>query len=193
MVDPWAWLPIMGISIAATLTIEFVLWLMVYRHQSFQSLRVSLARQAKKLEEIKAAPAVPGKLKSKQKREKQIENQMRNDSAREFTTVKLKQSVLTMALVFMSYKFLGKSFEGKVVARLPFEPFSLLAKLTNRGLAELNDSTACAWTFIFAMCQTGLRPTISKLLDLGPSRQMMGLSSISTAGERHAETMVKGM
>lgn len=38
----------------------------------------------------------------------------------------------------------------------------------------------------------GLRPTISKALDLGPSRQMLGLSGISSpAAERSAEAMLK--
>lgn len=37
----------------------------------------------------------------------------------------------------------------------------------------------------------GLRPTIAKALDLGPSRQMLGLSSVSAAGERGAEAMMK--
>ena len=34
-----------------------------------------------------------GKLKSKQKKEKQLENSMRNDSAKEFATMKLKQTM----------------------------------------------------------------------------------------------------
>ncbi len=63
------------------------------RHQSFQSLRVNLARQAKKLEEMKGVAVPAAKLKSKQRKETRLENSMKNDSAREFATLKLKQAL----------------------------------------------------------------------------------------------------
>ncbi len=63
------------------------------RHQSFQSLRANLARQAKKLEEMKGVAVPTAKLKSKQRKESRLENSMKNDSAREFATLKLKQGL----------------------------------------------------------------------------------------------------
>ena len=38
-----------------------------------------------------------------------------------------------------------RSYEGRVVAKLPFEPFSLLAKITRRGIEKTDDLTFCAW------------------------------------------------
>ena len=32
-----------------------------------------------------------------------------------------------------------------MVAKLPFEPFSLLAKITRRGIEDTKDLTSCAW------------------------------------------------
>ena len=63
------------------------------RHQSFKSLRTNLARQAKKLEEMKGVAVPTAKLKSKQRKESRLENSMKNDSAREFATLKLKQGL----------------------------------------------------------------------------------------------------
>ena len=41
-----------------------------------------------------------------------------------------------------------------------------------------------AWqAFILALCQTGLRPSITMLLDLGPSRRMQSMGSFSAALE----------
>jgi len=37
------------------------------------------------------------------------------------------------------------SYEGRVVAKLPFEPFSLLTKITRRGIEDTKDLTSCAW------------------------------------------------
>ena len=39
-------------------------------------------------------------------------------------------------------------------------------------------------TFIFTLCQMGVRANITKALDLGPSRQMLGLSSLGSMAER---------
>ncbi len=69
------------------------LLLPAHRHQSFQSLRANLARQAKKLEEMKGVAVPTAKLKSKQRKESRLENSMKNDSAREFATLKLKQGL----------------------------------------------------------------------------------------------------
>ena len=63
------------------------------RHQSFQSLRANLARQAKKLEEMKGVAVSTSKLKSKQRKESRLENSMKHDSAREFASLKLKQGL----------------------------------------------------------------------------------------------------
>lgn len=54
-----------------------------------------------------------------------------------------------------------------MVAKLPFEPFSLLSKLTNRGLAELNDSRACAW-----VRSSLLRPDSHRWLSPEPVRRL---------------------
>ena len=77
------------------------------RHQSFQSLRVNLARQAKKLEEMKGVAVPAAKLKSKQRKETRLENSMKNDSAREFASLKLKQALavrMSSARVLMNIR-----------------------------------------------------------------------------------------
>jgi hypothetical protein len=37
------------------------------------------------------------------------------------------------------------SYNGKVVAKLPFQPFSFLAKVTRRGIEDTEDISLCAW------------------------------------------------
>ena len=37
------------------------------------------------------------------------------------------------------------SYNGKVVAKLPFQPFSYLAKVTRRGIEDTEDISLCAW------------------------------------------------
>ena len=45
-------------------------------------------------------------------------------------------------------------------------------------------SVFASQTFIFTLCQMGVRANITKALDLGPSRQMLGLSSLGAMAER---------
>ena len=44
-------------------------------------------------------------------------------------------------------------------------------------------------TFIFTLCQMGVRANIVKWLDLGPTRQMMGLTSMSSFSERSGDVL----
>ena len=74
------------------------------------------------------------------------------------------------------FKLASSLYNGHVVAKLPFAPFSLLTKLTQRGIqkASIDD---CSMAFVYALCQAGVRPSITKLLDWGLSRRMLELST----------------
>jgi hypothetical protein len=78
--------------------------------------------------------------------------------------------------LLLFFRLASSWFGDHSVARLPFQPFSLLAKLTQRGIkAPLADD--CSMAFIFALCQAGVRPSIAKALDWGLSRRMLELST----------------
>ena len=177
--------------------------------------QANIDRQARKLDELKAAPHAPGpqgKL-AKQKKVDKLDKAIRGQMAKELGGVKLKQALVVGALVLdagcfapkhtmhacmhksgdtwssltclrlqmgagllVVFKLASALYSGHAVAKLPFAPFSLLAKLTQRGIekAAIDD---CSMAFIYALCQAGVRPSISKLLDWGLSRRMLELSN----------------
>jgi hypothetical protein len=56
-----------------------------------------------------------------------------------------------------------------VVAKLPFEPFSLMRGMTHRNIIG-NDWTDCSMIFIYVLSNVSLRPIIQKVLGLGGPR-----------------------
>lgn len=80
-------------------------------------------------------------------------------------------------IIFMS--FLSNIYSGVVVARLPFEPFSLIRGVTHRNLPG-SDFTECSMIFIYILCNVCIRPLIVKILGFEPPR---GLGSQSPFGQ----------
>ena len=58
------------------------------------------------------------------------------------------------------------------MAKLPFEPFSLIQGITHRGL-EGTDMTDCSMIFVYILSNISLRPIITKVLGFGGPRMPM--------------------
>ncbi|EIE26956.1 hypothetical protein COCSUDRAFT_59450 [Coccomyxa subellipsoidea C-169] len=141
--------------------------------------QVNLDRQARKLDEIKAQPHAPGPQgkAAKQKKVEKLDRSIKMMLTKELGPMKFKQSLLMGATLLLLFRYASGWYSGHVVAKLPFEPFSLLAKLAHRGIPtpSAND---CSFAFVYALCQAGVRPNLTKLLDLGLTRRMIEMSSM---------------
>ena len=83
--------------------------------------------------------------------------------------VKMK-SMMAMGFVFTSLLSMFNSiFEGKVVAKLPFVPISLVQGLSHRNLMG-EDLTDCSFIFLYILCTMSIRQNIQKALGFAPSR-----------------------
>ena len=58
--------------------------------------------------------------------------------------------------------FLNSHFSGRVIARLPFEPFPLVRSLSHRGL-DGNDWTECSMVFLYILCGISFRGNLQKV------------------------------
>lgn len=61
------------------------------------------------------------------------------------------------------------SFDGRVVARLPFLPISFIQGLSHRNLPG-EDYSECSFIFLYILCTMSIRQNIQKLLGFSPSR-----------------------
>lgn len=60
-------------------------------------------------------------------------------------------------------------FDGRVVARLPFQPISWIQGLSHRNLPG-EDYYECSFIFLYILCTMSVRQNIQKMLGFAPSR-----------------------
>jgi uncharacterized membrane protein (DUF106 family) len=83
--------------------------------------------------------------------------------------VKMK-SMMTISFAFMALLSMFNSiFEGRVVAKLPFEPISWIRGLSHRNLNG-EDYTDCSFLFLYILCTMSIRQNLQKVLGVEPSR-----------------------
>lgn len=79
--------------------------------------------------------------------------------------MKMKSTVGIGLLSIITINSIGNYYSGVVVAKLPFEPFSLLQNITHRGIND-DDYTNCSYIFIYILSTLIFRANIQKLFGI---------------------------
>jgi len=160
---------ILIISICTALLGEGVTWLLVYRTEKYQKLKLEIERQSKKLEKKKELVGESVSLdRSKKRKLEQDEEKLKNTN-RDMTLVKMK-SMFAIGFAFTALLSMFNSiFDGRVVAKLPFTPIYWLQGISHRYLAG-SDYTDCSFIFLYILCTMSIRQNIQKALGFAPSR-----------------------
>jgi len=158
---------IIFISCFTALLSEGLSYALIYRTEKFKNLKSEVEKQSKKLEKQKESlPDITDKN-SKKKLERQEERLKTNN--RELSLVKMK-SMMAISFAFMFLlNIFSTIFEGKVVAKLPFEPISWVRGLSHRNLNG-EDYTDCSFIFLYILCTMSVRQNLQKILGVEPSR-----------------------
>ncbi|CAK9802304.1 Calcium load-activated calcium channel [Anthophora quadrimaculata] len=158
---------IVFISICTALLGEGLTWLMVYRTEKYQKLKAEVEKQSKKLEKIKEAHG--DSLDKQQKKKIEREEERLKNNNRDLSLVKMK-SMFAIGFAFtVLLSMFNNIFDGRVVARLPFEPHYLLIGLSHRNLPG-EDYSECSFIFLYVLCTMSIRQNIQKILGFAPSR-----------------------
>ncbi|XP_015795701.1 calcium load-activated calcium channel [Tetranychus urticae] len=158
---------ILFISIFTALLGEALTWLMVYRTDKFKKLKAEVERQCKRLEKKKEVIGEPTDKQQKKKLERE-EEKLKNHN-RDLSLVKMK-SMFAIGLAFTALLSMFNSiFDGRIVAKLPFVPISLVQGLSHRNISG-NDYTDCSFIFLYILCTMSIRQNIQKILGFAPSR-----------------------
>lgn len=158
---------ILFISIATALLGEGMTWLLVYRTDKYKKLKTEVERQSKKLDKQKENLGETTERSVKKKLERQ-EEKLKNNN-RDLSLVKMK-SMFAIGFAFTALLSMFNSiFDGKVVAKLPFVPISLIQNLSHRNLSG-EDYTDCSFIFLYILCTMAIRQNIQKVLGFAPSR-----------------------
>eukprot|EP00761_Pharyngomonas_kirbyi_P013496 gb/GECH01013525.1/.p1 GENE.gb/GECH01013525.1/~~gb/GECH01013525.1/.p1 ORF type:complete len:180 (+),score=46.38 gb/GECH01013525.1/:1-540(+) len=152
-------------SLFAALLTTFIEWFLVYSTDSYKELNQKLKDVNKKLEQAKKKPGKRGaEANIKHFEEKQSELQ------RDMQMGRFKSMIAVGISMFVIFRVLSSMYDGIAVAKLPFEPFSLLQNVSHRNVLG-NDMTDCSFTFIYVLSSMSLRTNIQKLMGFQPQQQ----------------------
>ncbi|CAH8682331.1 unnamed protein product [Schistosoma rodhaini] len=142
-------------------------WLFVYRTEKYQKLKAEVDKQSKRLEKQRDVTESAIDRTAKKRLEKQ-EERFKNIN-RELSMVKMK-SMFAVGLIFTSlFNVFSSMFDGRVVAKLPFVPFSWIQGLSHRNLPG-SDFTDASFVFVYILCTMSIRQNVQKILGFAPSR-----------------------
>ncbi|XP_018809718.1 calcium load-activated calcium channel-like [Juglans regia] len=161
-------LTLVAISLCTAVVCEAISWLLIYRTNSYKSLRSSIDKASKKLETMKTESSAKIAKKSKTKKMDRVETSLK-ESSRDLSLFKFKSGAVVALVLFVVFGLLNSLFEGKVVAKLPFAPFRIVMKMSHRGLHG-DDATDCSMAFLYFLCSISIRTNLQKFLGFSPPR-----------------------
>ncbi|BHF73944.1 Calcium load-activated calcium channel [Sparganum proliferum] len=117
--------------------------------------------------------------KATKKRLEKQEEKLKNFN-RDLSLVKMK-SMFAIGVIFTAlFSVFNHTFDGRVVARLPFVPISWLQNLSHRNLPG-SDYTDCSFIFLYILCTMSIRQNVQKMLGFAPSRASLAQNSFGAA------------
>ena len=112
-------------------------WWFVYSRPAFQKLKSQIEKAYVMLQKVKREGKKDDKRKTK------LEREIKLDSAK-LTAMRLYSMIGLYVVMLAVYQMMKSTYKGVVVAKLPFVPIPLFARLTHVGL-DSNDMTDCGF------------------------------------------------
>ncbi|KAJ6806583.1 calcium load-activated calcium channel-like [Iris pallida] len=175
-------LSVVGVSLCTAVLCETISWLLIYRTSSYKSLRSSIDKASKKLDSMKEGafgdpasskkPGGGGGGAGRSKKMDRVETSLK-ESTRDLSLSKFKSGGVVALVLFVVFGMLNSMFEGRAVAKLPFQPVSLVYKMSHRGVPG-TDATDCSMAFLYFLCSMSIRTNLQKFLGFAPPRGAAG-------------------
>lgn len=140
---------------------EFIAWLLIFRTEGYARLKGSLDRANKSLEKQQGAAALT-KSKGKEKKASMLEKQVEQTN-RDLNLFRMRSNLATAIMHMVTFFYIKSSYDGMVVARLPFQPFGFVRSLSHRNI-EGDDFCECGVIFVYVLCSMSIKPTLQRML-----------------------------
>ncbi|KXJ29559.1 calcium load-activated calcium channel [Exaiptasia diaphana] len=169
---------ILIISLVTACLSEGITYLLVYRTEKYKKLKAEVEKDSKKLERRKENMTDAPRQGGQKKKLERVEEKLKNHS-RDLSMVKMK-SIFAIGFTFTALIGMFNSiFDGRVVAKLPFEPHSWIQSLSHRNLMG-DDFTDCSFIFLYILCTMSVRQNVQKMLGFAPSRAASKVGGLLT-------------
>ncbi|KAJ5066604.1 pnas-related [Anaeramoeba ignava] len=156
------------VAMIGTILTEVINYILIYRHDSYKALKEKIETRSEKLLKEKNVRIHAGNEKSQNKTINILTEDLK-DLNMQLTQKKMVSTVATGVAAFFLFGTLRKSLNGVVVGKIPFEPFSLVTKISHRGLPG-TDYTECSFAFILALAMMVLREITRRLTGFEPKK-----------------------
>ncbi|KRZ75441.1 Transmembrane and coiled-coil domains protein 1 [Trichinella papuae] len=153
---------------------EALTYALVYRSEQYKRMKAEIDRQAKRLERKKDQG---NEIERSNKRKLEKQEERLKVSNRDLSQFKMR-SMFAIGLAFTALLTTFSSiFEGITIAKLPFEPISLMRGISHRNLPGDNFKE-CSFIFLYVMSAMSIRQSLQKVLGFAPSRAMAKQSQV---------------
>ncbi|PRP87580.1 transmembrane and coiled-coil domains 1 [Planoprotostelium fungivorum] len=153
---------VVGASLAGALLAELISWVLIYRTDSYKRLTAELERLQSKVDKYKEVATADTKSKKKDRFEDQIKQ-----TNQDLTSFRLRSTIAIGIAMFSLFAVLNSTFDGVVVARLPFEPFSWIRTVSHRGISG-TDYYQSSMVFVYILSSIAIRANLQRLLGTTP-------------------------
>jgi len=162
---------------------ELIGYFLIYRREDYQRYSSNFIKASKRLEKKREEPAPPPKGSGKPTKDKKLLSLEREFEIanRDLISLKSRAGMLTATVQLMAFFSLKTSYDGIVLAKLPFAPFSFLQGVTHRNLPG-SDPTDCGMIFLYMLCSMTIKPNLQRALGHAPPK-----TAIPAGAQRLAE------
>ena len=161
-------------SIVSSLISEALSYWMLYRKEDYIYLRDRVEYMEKEIKKASSSSSSAGGKKKKGEKKLAMFKRQLTSRKQELNKFKMKPTMVTSLLFMGTVYYLKQGFEGIVVARLPFEPLSIVQSLSHRGLIG-DDFTECSFLFLYILCSMGIRANVKRILGFAPKTSSTGV------------------
>ena len=160
-------------SLLAALLNALISWLLLFRSESFREQIANLEKKRKQLEELREKND-DEKDRTTAKRIKRLEDDI-GVITKEVTGKNLRFNVVSGLFLFVMNRVFRSAFEGIIVARIPFEPFGFVTRITHAGI-ENEDMRDASFQFVYWLGSLLFRDVLNKLFGFEVPQLGMGLT-----------------
>eukprot|EP01100_Stratorugosa_tubuloviscum_P015411 TRINITY_DN887_c0_g1_i2.p1 TRINITY_DN887_c0_g1~~TRINITY_DN887_c0_g1_i2.p1 ORF type:complete len:182 (+),score=69.65 TRINITY_DN887_c0_g1_i2:104-649(+) len=155
-------------SLSSALVAEGISWYLIYSTDEYKRLQNEIEKTTQIIEKNKDSSAgITVSAKQKQKKKLDRFEETLKTTSRELNLFRMKSTFAVIFSMMAIYSLLTSWFDGRVVAKLPFEPIGFIRGLTHRNLAGI-DYYDCSFAFFYVLCSMAIRPNIQKFFGFVP-------------------------